>query len=227
MIYTAYAKALGLPFDANKMEIYFNSCVEKIGRDYILINRHPKQEAPPLSFDECMGASYLGLLPYDALKGNHFVYYGHGQRLGSDFFARLLLAFNQAIMPKVIVKGWTVKVKKPNWRDRNAWWEKNMVHVKYFAARLTPDKTYVLKKFNDRSFHIEEEKFYAIARDCMWKSGRSSKQDNSTRNLWWLMFIMNKDYNRARSMKPWINFESYFGSDHDFTKAIKKMYGIK
>lgn len=223
-IYGAYAKALGL--DVSGYPEYFKKCVQNLDRNNIVINRRHKRPTPPFSFDEAMGASYLGLLDYDILKGNHFVYHGHGERLGSDFFVRLLLAFNQAMMPEIKIKGWTVKVIRKDWRDRNRWWEKNLEHVAYFATRLTPDKTYILKKFNNRSFHVEEEKFYAIARDCMLKSGYSSKQENSTRNLWWLMFIMNGDHKRARDMKPWISFENYFGVDHDFAKAIRLKYGV-
>jgi tetratricopeptide (TPR) repeat protein len=219
-----YNRALAL--NPRLVEAYFNRCVVKLGRDDITINRHPNQKTPPLSHDECLGAVYLGLLPYDAIKGNHFVYYGRGQRLGSDFFARLVAALAQAMLPKIKVKGWRITVKKPNWSDRNDWWERNLTAVKYFAVRLTPDKTYVIKRFNNRSFHTEEEKLYAFARDCIMKSKKNDKQTWSTKNLWWLMLIMNGDHRRARKLRPWVYFERYFGADHDFTIAIKRKYDV-
>ena len=225
MIYTAYAKALGLEY--GDIQGYFDQCVVKMNRDNITINRHPNKKTPPLSFDEALGASYLGLLSYDILKANHFVYYGHGERLDSSIFARLVLALAEAMAPRIIMRGLSITVKKPNLNDRNNWWKRKLENVRYFAARMTPAHTYVVKKFNKKKPHKEEEKLWAFYRDNVTKTKANTHQKRSTRNLLWLLLIMNGDHGRAKKLKPWQSFEGYFGRDHDFTIAIKKKYGVK
>lgn len=224
MIYTAYAKALGLHY--GDTQGYFKKCTVKLTRDNITINRHPNKKHPPLSFDECLGAIYLDLMPYGELKANHFVYFGHGKPLGKHFFERLVLAMIEAMAPKIIVRGFSVTVKKAGIDDRNAWWKHNLQHVKHFAARLNPAQTYIVKKFFGKKYHNEEEKLWAFFRDSVEKKRAKSHQEHSTRNLLWLMHLMNGSEHRARKIKPWVSFEAYFGKLHPFTIAIKKKYNV-
>lgn len=225
-IYGLYAKFLGL--DVSKYPEYYKRCAVRVSRDNIIIYRHPRQKEPVLSFDEVIGIVGLQVDPtfYDKLKGNHFVYVGHGERIDSRFFKKLVKALAEYLMPKVIVKGWTVKIKKPNLSDRNRWWRDKLENVAYFAARLTPAHTYIIKKFNNRNYHIEEEKLWSFYRDCIAGKKGDDKQTLSSRNLLWALHLMNGDEKRARDLKPWISFEKYFGASHDFTIAIKKKYGI-
>ena len=225
MIYTAYAKALGL--EIGDKYGYFAKCINTLTRDNITVYRHPGKKTPPLSFDECMGAVYLDLMPYDILKGNHFVYIGHGQRLDGRLFEKLIKALAEFLLPKVIVKGWSVTVKKPDINDRNRWWRDKLENVRYFAARLTPAHTYIVKRYHHKKHHVEEDKLWAFYRDAITKKRAKSHQDHSTRNLLWLCHIMNNDHKRAKNLKPWVSFEAYFGNKHDFTVAIKRMYGVK
>ena len=92
---------------------------------------------------------------------------------------------------------------------------------------MTPAHTYVVKKFNKKKPHKEEEKLWAFYRDNVTKTKANTHQKRSTRNLLWLLLIMNGDHGRAKKLKPWQSFEGYFGRDHDFTIAIKKKYGVK
>lgn len=220
-IYGAYAKALGL--DVSKYPEYFKKCKKKVSRDEILIYRKENLPKPPLSFDECIGLIYLDLLNYDSLKGNHFVYYGHGERLDSRIFEKLA----KAMLEMIIAQNLNIFMsKKKKAKQRNIWWERNLENVKYFAARLTPAHTYIVKKFFGKKYHKEEEKLWAFFRDCETKNKANSHGEYSRKNLLWLLHIMNGDEKRAKKLKPWLYFEKYFGSHHDFTKAIKKKYKI-
>lgn len=218
-IYGAYAKALGL--DVSKYPEYFDKCVISLDRDNITINRHPRLAEPPFSFDEAMGALYLGLIPYDIIKGNHFVYNGHGKRLDSRVFEKFLKAMLEMVVAHNINIFMSNKAKV---NQRDLWWKRNLENVKYFATRLNPAQTYVVKKYNNRKYHLEEEKLWAFFRDFELKNKANSHGEYSRKNLLWLMLIMNGDFKRAKKMKPWLYFEKYFGKNHDFTKAIKRKY---
>lgn len=223
-IYGAYAKALGL--DVSRYPDYYSRCKINADRNNILINRHPGQNEPPLSHDEALGLIYLRLLDYDAIKGNHFVYHGRGERLSSKIFEKLVAAMVELTLPRVVVRGFSVTIKRAKLHDRNRWWEDNLKNVAYFATRFNPAYTYVIKKFHNRSYHVEEEKLWAFFRDCETKNKANSHGEYSRKNILWLLHIMNGDEKRAKSLKPWVNFERYFGVDHDFTKAIKRKYGV-
>lgn len=220
-IYGAYAAALQL--DTSRYREYFMQCVVRLDRDNITITRHPGQPEPPISHDEVMGMCYLGLIPYDALKGNHFVYNGHGQRLDSRVFERLAKSMLEMAMA-MNINLFMSKSKKV--KQRNLWWRRNLVNVKYFATRLNPAQTYAVKKYAGRKYHTEEEKLYAFYRDCIIKRRDRDHSDLSERNLLWLTMIMAGDEAKAAKLRPWISFERYFGPLHPFTIAIRKKYGI-
>lgn len=221
-IYGLYAKLLGL--DVSRYPEYFKKCVVKLSRDSIIINRHPGKPRPPLSFDEVIGMVGLGLLDYDPLKGNHFVYYGRGERLDSRVFEKLVKALTEMVVAMNIN---IFMSKKKKVKQRNLWWEKNLENVAYFATRLTPAYTYIVKRFFGIKPHEEERVLWNFYRDCTTANKPSSHGDYSQKNLLWALHLMNGDEIRARSIRPWVNFEKYFGSEHPFTHAIKKKYGIK
>lgn len=220
-IYGAYAKALGL--DVSKYPDYFDECVISLTRDNITINRHPRQVEPPFSFDEALGAVYLGLIPYDALKGNHFVFHGHGKRLDERVFQKLV----SGILKMVVAHNVNIFMpKSKKVKERNLFWKYNIDEIAYFAYRFNPAQTYIIKKFCKRKYHTQEEKLWAFFRDNLENTKPKSHSDYSQRNLLWLMHIMNNDHKRAKKLKPWINFEKYFGKNHTFTKAIRRKYGL-
>lgn len=222
MIYTAYAKALGLPVGDYKS--YFKKCAVEISSNKILVYRHPNKPTPPLSFDEFFGITYLdkNLIPYSAIKGNHLVYVGKGKRVHEDVIFKMMKAIAEYSVA-VKINRLTGK-KKP---DRNLWWERKLNNVRYFAARLTPAHAYILKKWNGKKPHREEEKIWTFYRDAISKSKKKGRGDISQKNFLWLLHLMNGDERRAAGLKPWVNFERYFGANHDFTKAVKRRYNIK
>jgi hypothetical protein len=224
-IYGLYAKLLG--FDVSKYPEYFQRCVVKLDRNNITINRHAGKPRPPLSFDELIGMVGLGLMPYDALKGNHFVYFGHGEPLHKRFFEKLVKAMLEYVKPRLVVKGFSITIKTANLNDRNRWWRENLENVKHFAVRLTPAMTYVVKRFYGHKPHEEERLLWNFYRDCTTKKKAKSHGDYSQKNLLWALHLMNGDEKRAKELKPWVNFEKYFGASHPFTGAIKKKYGVK
>jgi len=163
-IYGAFAKALGL--DVSRYPEYFKKCTQELSENNISILRHPNKPTPVFSFDEMMGAIYLGLVPYDIIKGNEWVYVGHGEKFDERAIFKLMKALIEYLAPEIVVKGWSVKVRKKDLSDRNRWWKKNLENVAYFAARLTPDKIYAVKRFFGKKTHKEEKYFYEFHRDC-------------------------------------------------------------
>lgn len=221
-IYGLYAKLLGL--DVSQYPEYFRRCAVTLSRDNIIIHRHPNKPNPPLSFDECIGMVGLDLLDYDILKGNHFVYYGHGERLDHRVFEKLAKGLLEMVMAHNI-NIFMPKSKKV--KQRNLWWERNLENVKYFAVRLTPAYSYIVKRYNGVKPHEEERVLWKFYSENLAKKKPRGHGDYSQKNLLWALHLLNKDEKNARKLKPWVNFERYFGSEHPFTHAIKKKYGIK
>lgn len=221
-IYGAYARALNL--DVSKYPDYFKKCVVKMDRNEITINRHPNQTEPPFSHDEAMGAFYLGLIPYDALKGNHFVYHGKGKPFNmktlQDLFGGMLELIVQLNLNLFMPKSKKVK-------QRNLFWERKITKLYGVAFRHNPAQIFAIKKSAGKKYHREEKELFNFYRDCMMKNKDNSRGKLSEKNMLWLMLVMVGDEGRARKLKPWINFERYFGAEHPFTWAIKLKYGIQ
>lgn len=221
-IYGCFAKLLGL--DVSGYPVIWPECVHKINSNEISFTRLPGLRRPPVSPEEALGAHVLGLLPYDILKSNHFVFLGKGSRVNEQkIIENLVLSMVEFMVPRITIKGFSVKVHRPNWKDRNAWWKNNMVGVKFFAARLHPGYTYVLKKMNKKKFHNEEEKLFVFWRDCTMKSGNSTSE-LSQKNIMWACLTLIGDHRRAKKLNPIQNFERYFGEDHVLTHGMKLYY---
>lgn len=220
--YGMFAKLLGL--DVSGYDKIWPKCVVRVNKSEISFNRLPGLRRPPVSPEEALGAHVLNLISYDILKSNHFVFIGKGSRANADkIINNFMLAMVEFMVPRITIKGFSVKVHRPSWKDRNAWWKNNMQGVKFFASRLHPGLTYAIKKYNKKKFHNEEEKVFVFWRDCTIKSGNSTS-DLSQKNLLWACLIMIGDHRRAKKLKPIQNFERYFGRDHVLTKGMKLYY---
>lgn len=218
-IYGAYGHLLNL--DTSSYCEYFEKCKISVSRNNIIIHRHPNKPEPPLSHDEILGMYMLGLVSYDVLKGNHFVFYGHGKRLDSKMFERLAKGLMELVMAHNI-NIFMPKSKKV--KQRNLWWEKNLQNVKYFASRLTPAYTYMVKRIAGRKPHEEERVLWKFYYENLLKNKKTDTSTLSQKNLMWALLVADGDESRARKLNPVRNFELYFGSEHPFTIAMKKRY---
>ena len=223
MIYTFYAHLLGLPIDSGKMRSYFKQCVVKLDRNNILINRHPGKIEPPLSHDEALGAYGLGLIPYTTLKGNHFMYRGKGSPLRVSDLEKILRGITKLILHHNIN---LCMSKKKKIKQRNLFWKRNIEELYGVAFRLNPALIYVIKRASGQKWHVEEEKLYAFWRDCLKKNKSNATGVLSQKNMLWACMILLGDHGQARSLKPWENFDRYFGIEHDLSKSMKLYYGI-
>lgn len=220
--YGMFAKLLGL--DVSRYPEIWEKCKIRIAENEISFTRLPGKSTPPPSAEEAVGACVLDLIPYHKFKENDFVFIGEGGKVTLDkIIQNLLLAFIEYNVPRITIKGFSIKVHKPSWKDRNSWWKNKMAGVKFFASRLHPGLVYALKKYNEKDYHLEEEKFYAIWRDCTMKGGNSTS-DLSQKNLLWACLIMIGDHKRAKKLNPIANFEKYFGKDHVLTKGMRNFY---
>jgi len=227
-IYGAYAKALGL--DVSKYPEYFKKCVVKMDRNEITINRHPNQETPPFSHDEAMGAFYLfmdsndpELINYDVLKGNHFVYRGKGK----PFDFKVLQNVFKGLMELIVYLNFNLFMSKgKKLKARNVFWERKIEKLYQVAFRHNPAQIYAIKKSAGKKYHREEKELFNFYRDCTMKNKSSARGKLSEKNMLWLMLLMVGDKKRAKQMRPWINFERYFGKNHPFTIAIKRIYRV-
>lgn len=224
--YGMYADILGL--DTSNYKKIFEGCKIRVDEDFIEVHRRPGQPRPPISPEEFIGMLYFsgkygGFVDYDSAKGNHFFFLGHGKPLRISDIEKLV----KAIMKLVVAQNINIFMSgKKKIKQRNLWWRHNIEEAKHFAGRLSPAYVYIIKKYFRRDYHIEEEKLWAFYRDCTTKNKSNSRGVISQKNLLWALHIMNGDENRARKLKPWVNFEKYFGKHHDFTIAIKRKYGV-
>lgn len=214
-VYGSYAHILGL--DTSRYCEYFEKCKVSVTRDNIIIHRHPNKPEPPLSHDEILGMYILGLVSYDTLKGNHFVFYGHGKPFKMNDLKKvvegmleLIIHLNMNLfMPK------SKKIKK-----RNIFWEKRITKLYTLAFRLNPAYIWCVKKIHGKKPHEEERVLWKFYYENLLKS----KGKYSEKNLMWALLVSMGDESRARKLNPVLNFSRYFGEDHELTKAMRKRY---
>lgn len=219
--YGMYADLLGL--DTSKYQDIFNACKVRVDRDWIEVNRRPNLEKPPISTEEFIGILYFKFISYDIAKKNEFTFWKHGEPLDERVFEKIFKAILELVFAHNINIFMSGKAKV---KQRNLIWERNLTNANYFAFRLTPAHTYVVKKYFGKKFHDYEEKMFVFYRDNVLKDKSNLTGSLSQKNLMWAMLNMIGDFKRAKKMKPWIYFSKYFGKDHPFTKAIRKKYGV-
>ena len=216
-IYTLYGHLLGLNIDRIKIKDYFDKCVVHLEPGNITINRHPNKITPYFSSDEAIGAWGLGLIPYSVLKGNYFVFHGHGKPMSEQ----VILDFLKGILElsiKLNINFLMSKKKKINLR--NSFWENKVDKMYQLAFRLSPAHVRAIKHVEGVSAHREERELFNFYRDCLIDS--SGKE--SEKNIMWALLVLMGDHKRAKKLNPVRNFERYFGKDHPLSKAMKVYY---
>lgn len=200
-IYTAYAKAIGLPISYIKMAQTFKDCVA----NNRIINRLPGKKIPPLSRDEVIGMYYLGMLSYSYLKSNHFVYHGYGKPVNLKTIKEILSGLTTLAIITMI------KGK----HHRNNFWKYDIKAMYQLAYRLNPADVYWLKKCEGIKPHTEEclawKLYVKVTVDC---------GSESERNILWLQAKKLGKNNVLKKINVESNFKSYFGSDHILTRSL-------
>lgn len=200
--YTAMAQKLGLPFDENKMRVYFQKCRTD---DNYIIHRHPNKPTPPVSRDVIIGLFCLNLISYNWLKNNHFVYYGKGEPMNKKTLEKIMSGVLQLFLVKVFFKKY----------DRNTFWKRKVKNLYQAAFRLPPSDVYWLKKCVGKKPHREEAELWKLYVCYTLKKGTAGEK-----NLLWLQAKQMGDESLAKKCKPNVNFLKYFGADHDFYRRV-------
>lgn len=203
-IYSAYAKALKLPLDMGLVQERYSQCVVKVKRGEININRHPGKTRPPFSFDEILGCYYLGLIDYDTLKANHFVFKGRGKKMSTRVIKKAL----EGIAELAIRKAMGFKV------DRNTFWKRKVTRLDQMAYRINPGQVWFFKKHAGANIHKEDEVFRDLYVECTLKNGSEGEK-----NVLWLLSKMARKRSIMKKCKPERNFKKYFGKAHPFGKV--------
>ena len=199
--YSAMAQKLGLNLDMDKISRYQSKCEH----NKYIIYRHPNDPTPPISRDCIIGLYCLGLISYNRLKQNHFVYHGVGKPMNKKTLRKII---DGVLMLTMI----SIAYKKFN---RNTFWKKKVKGIYQAAFRLPPSDVYWLKKCEGKPVHKEEKELWNLYVKYTLKKGTPGEK-----NLLWLQAKHMGNDTLARKCKPEVNFLKYFGADHDFYKAV-------
>jgi len=165
-VYTAYAQKLGLPVNPQALEECFKACLIKLGDRYEII-RSPGYSGSPISRDEILGLSALGLL-----KERHLT--------GWDFPPYPLPRFNPIKLAKQI---WQLRPTlerneelpfdprrpieyryKIVWKHRNYFWQNNLDQLYRFAFSVPlTDRAFVAEHSHIKLGLISRLFYKAIA----------------------------------------------------------------
>lgn len=159
-IYTAYARELGEDVDQSKLEYCYNLCLR---RKYPLeIDRSPEDRYPPLSHDEVIGLSYLGLLDPRLLE------------LSNWNFCNLWLEDRKLTIGrflKAIKSLWAIRKE-----HRNYVWENEVTDAYYLAFYLAPhNQYYVLRRHGQPTSLLQSLWFHADILVGKFKGSKSTK----------------------------------------------------
>lgn len=131
-LYTAYARKFGLGINRTQLKNCYTLCnVYEFDKKLHYIIRSPRKPLPPMSRDEILGISYLGLLNKSVL-------------VGWNFSPRPIPTFN----PLKLIK----QLREARGKHRNYFWENNLDQIYRFAFSVPlTDRHFILKqwgKFN-------------------------------------------------------------------------------
>ena len=205
-IYSAIAESVGMKFSRTELLKTFNDCVVVVQTGFILINRLPGKQEPPLSHDEIIGMYLLDMIDYRTLKDNHFVYHGPGKPMNMDTIKLTLLG----LVKLFIVSKFVGKF------HRNLFWEHKIIEMNQIAFRLNPAYAYFLKLDNGIEPHLEEKLIWDIHVQATLESG-----SNGSKNILYAMAKriglekLQEKINHKKSMGL------YFTSDHPIIHQIK------
>jgi hypothetical protein len=199
--YTAMAKYLNLPYSPIDLMRYQSKCEF----NKYIIYRHPNDPTPPISRDCIIGLYCLGLISYNRLKQNHFVYHGKGEPMNKKTFKKIIDGVLMLTMISIVYKKF----------HRNTFWKKKVKGIYQAAFRLPPSDVFWLKKCEGKPVHKEEKELWNLYVKYTLKKGTPGEK-----NLLWLQAKHMGDDKLARRCNPWFNFRSYFPIDHNFIGAI-------
>lgn len=205
-IYTAYAAHLMKgknAFDFKMLQKCYSGCNRTIFSSNMKIDRSPGQIHPPISKDEIIGLSSLGMLNVQSLINSHWNF------CNLDEYEK---------EPLTIKKAWIAvkslwKIRKEH---RNHLWQNQMTETYCLAFRLMPWDTYYIKK--DWGFETSIFEWFCFYLNFVVAMLNGSK---SSRMLMWLRL---KDLGGHKLLLKILNekkaVETYFGKEHDFYKAV-------
>lgn len=195
-IYTAYAKALGMPVDFALVHKTYLKCKEVEDKNFLAV-RLPGKEEPPISRDEAIGMHYLG----------------------KDIGLRLMLFWDWNLSNSELWESysWLKSFKTTlSLRDkhRNYIWE-NKVYPAYRFGFLIGyhDRYYIKKTTGNKSTLLEFVWFYMYVITTFFSKKHYVKnvlwlQLSHVKSKFWIMFLRRKN-----------NFISEFGLSHPFNKG--------
>lgn len=204
-IYSAIAQIFGVLLDIEKIKVTFYECAESLFEGKILINRLPGKKEPPLSHDEILGMYLLGLINYNTLKANHFVFHGEGKPFTGMTFLRGL---------RGVLKLWAL-----SWvlgeSHRNHFWQFNVKEMNQIAFRLMPNFIYFLKVDNGIKPHREEKIAWKLYVKTTLESG-----SNGEKNILFALAFRIKDEKVLNKLDPKQHVVDYFGPGHIISEAV-------
>lgn len=199
-LYTAYSKYLApRTIDMNKIRAAYSDCI--VFRDPMIINRLPGKLTPPLSKDEVIGMTSLGLLSYHLLQRSFFNFCNY------DFGERKL-----TILSTIKALFALYKIRKEH---RNYVWENKVYDAYPLAFRLPPEDIYYVKTMNNVTPTLFEKIVFNLNMRNVIKSG-----DKSSRMMLWLK-LKDIDHSMADELPIKSYVLDYFGKDHIFYQNIK------
>ena len=204
-IYSAIARAVGIHLSQQGLRETFEKCVVRLKTGFILINRLPEKEEPPLSHDELIGQYLLGMISYDLLKSNHFVYHGPGRAMNFKTIGEILTGLFKLLLV-TYVRGKF---------HRNLFWEYEIKEMNQLAFRLTPNYVYFLKMDNAVEPHLEEKIYWKLYCKTTIESGSPGSKN--------ILFAMAKrlgDEDLINKIQPHESLGDYFGTSHPIYLAF-------
>jgi hypothetical protein len=172
-IYTAYAQKVGCPISELDLHLCFQNCEvyspEKAG--YIL-NRLPGKTSVPISRDEILGMTALGVLNLETSRSFD----------GWNFSPYPLPPFSLIKFVKQLwelkPRGFPLSLAYPvefRWKHRNYFWQNNLDQLYRFAFSVPlQDRHFMLKKWGKFSWLKPSHLFYATVAKVDSKFGKAS-----------------------------------------------------
>jgi len=205
-VYSAIAESVGMKFSREKLKEVFGKCVEKLEPNFILINRLPEKQEPPISHDEIIGQYLLDMLPYSYLKSNHLVFHGPGRPMNGKTIKGILKGLWRLVL---------ITLFKGKFH-RNLFWQYDIEEMNQIAFRLNPFYSYFLKIDNGLKPHAKEKLFWKAHVYKTIKNGSDGEK-----NILFALASRLDDQSILKKLKPMNSISNYFGDNHHITKQAR------
>lgn len=201
-IYTAYAKALGLPIDKYALDKALFNC-EYTAKEYWILNRLPLKSFPPISRDELIGIFFLmGQVGEDyilKIASNGWTWLKHYPDLYNSFsYWDAIRAF------------WRARKE-----HRNYLWKQEELAAYPYMFKVNPSDRYYFKtRMGFETTLLEKIMWIGYKYLTLFKGSTSEK------NILWLqLFDLKDDFIKKIDREK--NFMDYFGPNHVFNLEKK------